>query len=112
VEKHISYVQNSGRINEIRVIKTWRQLHGLEFPSFFLEMAVIDALSYARVGNLADNTFAALVHFRDNIMTARYIDPANTNNVVSDDCTAVEKNAIATQATKSCAQKTWEGIVW
>ena len=112
IAKHIAYVQGSNRIDEIRILKVWRQLHGLEFPSFFLEMAVIDALAYARIGNLAANILTVLDHIRDNIGTVRYVDPANTNNVVSDDCTAAEKIAIATQAANSRAQQTWGRIVW
>lgn len=112
VTNHIAYVRGSGRINEIKILKVWRQLHGLEFPSFFLEMAVIDALAYARTGNLAANVLTVLDHIRDNIRTVRYIDPANTNNVVSDDCTATEKIAIAAQAANSRDQQTWERIVW
>ncbi len=112
VAKHIAHVQSSGRIDKIRVVKVWRQLQGLEFASFFLEMAVIDALAYARVGNLAANVLTVLDHIRDNIKTVRYVDPANTNNVVSDDCTAAEKTAIATQAANSRGQQTWERIVW
>ncbi len=112
VAKHIAYVQGSGRINEIKILKVWRQLHRLEFPSFFLEMAVIDALTYARTGNLAANVLTVLDHIRDKIKTVRYVDPANTNNVVSDDCTVAEKIAIAAQAANSRAQQTWERIVW
>jgi hypothetical protein len=112
VGKHIAHVQSSSRIDEIKILKVWRQLHGLEFASFFLEMAVIDALAYARVGNLAANVLTVLDHIRDNIKTVRYVDPANTNNVISDDCTATGKNTIAAQAAKSRAQQTWERIVW
>jgi hypothetical protein len=112
VKKHISYVQNSGRIDEIRLLKIWRQLHNLEFPSFFLEMAVIDSLAYARTGNLATNMLTCLDFIRDNIKTVRYIDPANTNNIVSNDCMATEKATIAAQAASSRAQSNWESIVW
>jgi hypothetical protein len=112
ISKHIAYVTGSNRINEIKIIKIWRQLHGLSFPSFFLEMAVIDALTYARNGNLAANVLTALEHIRDKIKSARYIDPANSNNVISDDCSVSEKNTIATQAVTSRAQQTWERIVW
>lgn len=112
VENHIAYVKNSGRIDEIKTLKVWRQLHGLEFPSFFLEMAVIDSLAYARSGNLAANVLTCLVFIRDNIKTIKYIDPANTNNIISDDCTASEKHTIATQAAKSRAQANWGNIVW
>ena len=112
IKKHIAYVQGSNRINEIKSLKIWRQLHKLEFPSFFLEMTVINALSYARVGNLAENVFTCLTYIRDNIKTIRYIDPANTKNIVSDVCTVAEKNTLAAQATKSLAQPTWGSIVW
>ena len=53
-----------------------------------------------------------LGHLRDHIQSVRYVDPANTNNVVSDDCTAFEKSSIATQAHLSLAQQYWRGIVW
>jgi tRNA nucleotidyltransferase (CCA-adding enzyme) len=33
INKHIMFVKNSGRLNEIRAMKIWRNLHGLEFPS-------------------------------------------------------------------------------
>lgn len=112
VTKHIAYVTDSNRINEIKILKVWRQLHKLEFPSFFLEMAVIDALAHARIGNLSENVFAALAHIRDKIRSVRYIDPANTNNVISDDCSVAEKSAIAGQAANSRAQQTWGRIVW
>ena len=49
---------------------------------------------------------------RDNIKTVRYVDPANTNNVVSDDCTKAEKVAIAGKARESLAKKVWNDIVW
>lgn len=112
IGKHVAYVQGSARISEIKILKVWRQLYRLEFPSFFLEMAVIDALAYARTGNLAANVLTVLDHLRANIRTARYIDPANANNVISDDCTAAEKSVIAAQAANSRSQQTWEGIVW
>jgi hypothetical protein len=51
ISTYISHVVNSGRTDEIRILKIWRQLHGLTFPSFFLELAVINALLYTRRGN-------------------------------------------------------------
>ena len=80
--------------------------------SFYLEMAVIDSLRYARVGNTAANVWQALERFRDKIETTQYIDPANTNNIVSDDCTQAEKAAIAAKARESLGKKTWGEIVW
>jgi hypothetical protein len=112
VKAHIAFVSGSGRTEEIRILKTWRTRHGLRFPSFFLELAAIDALVYARHGQLSENVWRVLEHLRDNIATTRLIDPANTNNVVSDDCSSVEKAAIADKAHESLGKKTWDEIVW
>jgi hypothetical protein len=112
VETHISYVTGSGRIDEIRLLKLWRLRHGLAFPSFYLELAVINALQYARHGSTAANVLQALEHLRDNIQTARYVDPANSNNIVSLDCSQAEKASIAAKAKESLGKKTWQEIVW
>ena len=111
-KKHIAYVQGSNRINEIKLLKIWRQLHNLEFPSFFLEMSVIDALAYARYGELANNFLKCLNFIKDNIKTVNYTDPANTNNCISDLCTVTEKTIIANQASNSSTQQSWESVVW
>jgi hypothetical protein len=73
---------------------------------------VLDALAYARYGNLAANVSNVLEHLRDKIERVRYVDPANSNNIVSDDCTQAEKAAIAAKAAESRAQPTWGPIVW
>lgn len=36
VSLHVDTVHNSGRLREIRVVKIWRMLHGLDFPSLVL----------------------------------------------------------------------------
>ena len=112
ITTHINQVTNSNRIDEIKLAKIWRQLHNLEFPSFYLEMAVIDALNYARVGNIATNFSTVLEFFRDSIISSRYVDPANSNNIISDELTMKEKRAVAAQAGVSRKQKYWGGIVW
>ena len=42
---HIAHVRGSGHFDETRIIKLWRSQKGLEFPSFYLELAVIAALT-------------------------------------------------------------------
>lgn len=112
INTHINYVKGSNRIEEIRLAKIWRQLHNLEFPSFYLEMAVIDSLKYTTVGNLSGNFLKVLEFFRDELPAKRYIDPANTNNVISDDLNAAQRSTISSQARLSRNQNTWGGIVW
>ena len=112
VVNHIAHIIDRERIDEIKILKIWRQLHQLTFPSFYLELAVIDALAHARRGNLAANVLTSLDHFRDKIEVVKYIDPANSNNTVSDLCNQFEKRAIAAKARETRGRSQWEQIVW
>ncbi|MBI5677276.1 MAG: nucleotidyltransferase [Planctomycetes bacterium] len=111
VDTHINYVRSSGRINEIILTKIWRKNHNLDLPSFYLELAVIEALKYKRSG-LADNFLAVLDDLSTSFVSARCFDPANTNNIISDDLTDAEKKVIASQAGQSRRQQSWSNVVW
>lgn len=112
VKIHVSHVAGSGRLNEIRLVKIWRALHGLDFPSFYLELAVIDCLTGSSLSALSVNFWKALGFLAGDFATRRYQDPANTNNIISDDLANSGKQVIKAAAQAARAQKTWQGIVW
>lgn len=97
VSLHILAVALSGRTRAIRVLKLWRDQWGLSFPSILLELVVIRALLGAP-GGLAAQIAQALVFVRDHIEKVSIIDPANSNNAISDDLTASEKSALSSAA--------------
>ena len=111
VDRHIQIVRDSGRIDEIRATKIWRRLHGLEFPSIYLELVVIRALSRQRNG-LAVNFLTVLEWLSNHIQNTAILDPANTENVISDDLNANERNAVVTRAAWSLRQPNWGQIIW
>ena len=111
VALHIERVRASGRTREIRALKIWRRNHGIDFPSFYLELTTLDALS-GRGQSLADNVQRALVYIAENIEAATVEDPANTANCVSEDLTNVEKKALAAQAEASSREPSWENVLW
>lgn len=111
VDTHISAVSNSGRLEEILILKAWRNQKGLRFPSFFLELVVIEACKGRKFGELGDNVWAVLAYIADNIGTATFIDPANTNNRISDDLTAIEKSSLAAAARLARQARQWNEIV-
>src|ERR1035438_8260329 len=84
---HISHVVGAGRQQETRVIKLWRNQKNIDFPSFYLELVVIRALSgwNAMSTSLDSRVQTVFEYLRDHFPDARFVDPANTNNVVSDD---------------------------
>ena len=95
----IRYVRDSGLIDEILALKIWRRRHTLRFPSFLMELAVIHALKPNRP---IEEQFTSLLRFlATDFPTPRLLDPANSNNVVSDLLTEVEKLRIARRAEMS-----------
>lgn len=111
VALHIDTVRNSGRLREIRGTKIWRLLRGLDFPSLYLELFTIQALSGRSSATLAENVLHVLKTVGISLPTTRIVDPANTNNVLSDELTKQEKEHIAGLAWRSSQEQYWESII-
>lgn len=111
VKTHIAHVLQHRRLMETRILKLWRNQRGLDFPSFYLELAVIEALRRNVDSGLHSRVWAVLEYLAENFAGARLVDPANTNNIISDDLTGTEKGAIRTAAARSLQAKTWGEIV-
>jgi hypothetical protein len=107
----INHVIGAGRLSESRVLKLWRDLRRLDFPSFYLELTVIAALSQQPYGTLANNVWKVFQYLRDRFPAARVVDPANTNNVISDDLSAAEKTTIKAAAEQTLKAANWGEIV-
>lgn len=110
VQTHITTVWAGGRQQESRLIKMWRDQKGLDFPSFYVELAVIGALRNTYHATLSKRVVACLTYLRDSFPNARFVDPANTNNVISDDLTAAEKQKISAAAGRAL-NSSWEQFV-
>src|SRR5664280_93809 len=119
---HARTVIGEGRGNEIRIVKLWRNQKGLDFTSFYLELSVIRTLSsrplpgllsYNPQPTLSQRVMAVFDYLRDSFPAARIADPANTNNIISDDLTAQEKARVsaAARAARQAAASSWEDIV-
>jgi hypothetical protein len=111
IDLHINKVSNSERLNEIRATKIWRENHNLEFPSFYLELVVIEAIKNRNKNQLSINFWTVLEYLRDSFNTLRVIDPSNSNNIISESLSTAEKNKIAQQAANSINQQYWKDII-
>lgn len=110
VTKHINHVRQGNRINESRILKLWRDQNSLDFPSFYLELTAINALS-GKQSNLSANVWSVFHYLRDSFPAARVVDPANTNNIISDDLTAADRLKIKAAAERAIAAQYWSHIV-
>lgn len=112
VPKHIAHVLHSGRLTEIKALKIWKRLHGLDFLSFYVELFAIRALRENSTRSVAENVRIVLKALAENLESWQILDPANANNVISDQHTAAEKQKVAAKAEKSLSEPYWEQVIW
>ncbi len=115
VEKQIEDVKKSSRANFIKLLKIWKNCHNLEFPSIVIELLVLEALKgYPYSITLEDGFRKVLDFISKNMTSIRLVDAYNTNNIISDDMTAYEKESVAYKATQSLAGSnySWGTVIW
>ncbi len=110
IATHISQVVRSGRADDIRLLKLWRNQKGLDFPSFYLELTVINAL-VGSYGTLSQRIWTVFQYLRDRFPAARVMDPANTNNVISDDLSDAERAKVRGAAAATLIASNWNQII-
>jgi hypothetical protein len=110
--QHILDTQSSGRREEIRVLKIWRDQQGLDFPSLYLELSVIAALKKRPQAALAENVWAVFGYFESLFPARSVLDPVNAINIVSDLLDPAGKEAIRKAAQYARAGRAWSEIVW
>lgn len=95
LKTHIDYIVNSGCVPIIRLAKLWAHRNNLTIKTFVLELFVVEALSGSRnKGNLKEGFREVIEAFRDTFTITQLIDPANTNNIVSQATEESDKVAI------------------
>jgi hypothetical protein len=112
IARHVHLVANSGRQQEICAFKIWRERMSLDFPSLYLECTVLRALGTERYGQLADNVLTVLRYLSRRFEQAVVSDPANPDNLLSNDLSAADKTVIATAARDALYDENWKKIHW
>lgn len=112
VKKHINIVSKSNRIEEISALKIWRNINGLKLPSIMLEIMTVKALKGKKIGDIENNIFYMLNFIKNNIEAITVVDPANTNNIISDNMYKYEKEAVKKAAGSAMTKQYWSEIIW
>jgi len=111
VARHIEVVRNGGRQSETRLLKLWRNQKQLDFTSFYLELVVMKALEEVYETSIEKRMHAVFRYLQNSFLNARFVDPANTNNVLSDELSEATKKKISTAATDAMGTAYWENII-
>lgn len=110
---HKDYITKSHARPTIKLMKIWRHLHQIHFKSFALELLVIKALENAPSDASLDAHFQKTLGFAASEATrVRLLDPANSNNVVSDLVADSDKANLQGQAAASYAETSWGRVIW
>lgn len=111
LKAHIDIVTKSKRTPVIKLMKLWRYRQGVPFKkSFLLELMTIEGCKGKRVDDLEGQFFAALKYISANIINCYFEDPANSNNIISEDLFNEQKRIIKRDAERALSAKRWEDI--
>ena len=93
---HIDAVRKTGIRDIVKLLKVWRLRRGLTWSTFALEIAVAQALQGRQKTDYAACLLTVFNFLVANASGMRFVDPANTNNVV--DVSVGERSAICATA--------------
>ncbi|MBI2955389.1 MAG: hypothetical protein HYY30_13830 [Chloroflexi bacterium] len=110
IQIHIDSVRDSGAREIIKLSKLWRVRYSLPWETFPLEQIVIVALRGHRKDDYGSALWTVFQFLRDNILTIRVIDPANSNNVIT--ISTATRGAIRQAALNALAAANWGQIIW
>jgi hypothetical protein len=110
IKVHIDSVRKSNAREIVKLMKLWRLRNNLPWQSFALEQTVIRALDGKSKDDYGTCMWTVLQFIRDNVLTLRLIDPANTNNVLEIPLTV--RQQLSNQAQRSLNADNWGQIVW
>lgn len=109
---HIDTVRDSGRRDVVRLMKLWRTKRSVPFKkSLALELLTINGCKGTRADDVEKQLLAALAHVRDNIMAARIVDPANTNNILSEEISSSDRAMIRAAADAALKAQYWSQVL-
>lgn len=111
LKAHIDLIRDGSDQDVVKVLKIWKRQHDVPLRSFVLELATVSGLYGNQDQTLEGRVWKVLGWLSQHFATARLVDPANTNNVVSDDVPALDRRAVQSAAAFARTQREWAVIV-
>jgi hypothetical protein len=95
-------------------MKLWKKRKSVPIKTFILEQMVIEGCKWKRasLNTLVPQLMASFHYINNYILNNRILDPANSNNVISDNLTKEEKNRIRKLAYQAIEARTWNDVFY
>ncbi|KKN47375.1 hypothetical protein LCGC14_0663680 [marine sediment metagenome] len=110
IEIQVNYVKNSKRQDTIRLMKLWKKIKSVPIKTFILEHMTIEGCKGISRNTLEPQLNAVFEYLENNVTTKKISDPANSQNIISNDITAEEKNRIRRLSTKALDAESWSQV--
>lgn len=110
VKKQVNYVKKSRRQDTIRLMKLWKKRKSVPIKTFILENLVIEGCKGIGRSLIEPQLNAAFKYIEDNINSIRITDPANPQNLITNDINREQKNRIRRLATQAIDAESWNHI--
>ena len=107
----VDYVKNNKRQDVIRLMKLWKKRKDVPIKTFILEICVIEGCKGYDRSKLEPQLLAAFKYIRDNIQNTKILDPANSNNIISNDLSREKKNRIRNLAIQAINAQYWDQVI-
>jgi len=107
---HIEQIEKYNRRDVIKLLKLWKYHQDVPIKTFLLEVMTHLACFNVTRRSLTDQLEKALKFITTNVVDNDFYDPANENNIISDDLTIQEKYEIRNKAYKALKRKYWGQI--
>ncbi len=108
----VDYIKKSNRQDIIRLMKLWKKRKNVPIKTFILEICVIEGCKGIDRSKLESQLMATFKYIRDNIQTTRMLDPANSNNIISNDLSKETKNRIRNLVVQAIDAKSWNQVFY
>lgn len=112
IKIQINYVQNSRRQDAIRLMKLWKKRKNVPIKTFILEQMVIEGCKALSRNTLEPQLDATFEYIKDNITTKKIFDPANSQNIISNEISIEQKNRIRKLASQAINADKWSQIFY
>lgn len=110
IKIHIDTIRKADRRDIIRLVKLWKVLNDLPFKTFILEQMVIEGCMGVPRNKIEPQLIKAFKYIHNRIGHARILDPANSNNVLSNEMTTGQKNTVQRSAKIVIDANYWSDI--
>ncbi|MFX1253998.1 MAG: hypothetical protein ACFFCZ_20465 [Promethearchaeota archaeon] len=110
VRAHVEAVQKARHRYAIKFLKLWRRRYDFTCPTFILEMLFLKYISINKPREMHSLLKGVFKYIADSIATTVLIDPANAQNIVSNQLSHDQKQQIQYYAQKAYDAKHWSDV--